>query len=110
MKLSMDDITDLFVQEELKDYGYDQDGTPVHLPVHFVVAELHDGTRYAHNRTFEQEPTKAEALCQRISRADEIDLFLWDQIDSCYGSEAYQRLDNIGFFADREKKEDIFNY
>lgn len=96
-------ISDLYVA------GYKCDGWPFHAERFYVMLELADGTRYAHNNLFlgcqvehdeEGYPTfldtrleacaKAEKLAQRVREAGVINPAYWREIDPAYGSTAYQ--------------------
>lgn len=104
--------------------GRDEDGELAVGTVWYVIAEAADGRRWSHSMSFKQHgmvdyeegrfpgiinctaEAQAEALCERITKAvaagRRLDEEHWTQIDPCYGSEAYQRLDDRKFFRNRE--------
>lgn len=109
--------------------GITEDGHDYIGLVWFVMAELDNGQRFAHNARFystkaeyceeigcnwfpdnsEDAKTKVEALAVRIrdciKAGGKLDPALWYETDPRYGSDAYQSLDAIGYFKAREQME-----
>ncbi len=103
----MTKIADAFVSSW--DYltgSYDEDGAAIVKTRFQVIAEKEDGQRFIHFKAFD-DGEKAERLAERVSKAASIkaDAY-WSETDPAYGSEAYQGLDDTGFFYEREKRED----
>ena len=96
--------------------GIGDDGQILTREVKHVVLEMPDGRRYRHFQHFEREwwDTKLVRLAVRVHTAIEngmgINPEYWDPIDPAYGSKAYQELDDMGYWAERERMEDEHDY
>lgn len=81
-----------------------EDGERVELLAHYVRAEFADGSRVAHERSFDTE-AEAEALVARIEAAGRrINLDHWRSMPPMYGSVAYQ---NGGGLAEMQWEADL---
>ena len=120
------------VREDLYNAGVRCDGHGFHASLYYVIAEAPDGRRWAHNRVFkgarrevceetgdpvfidlrESSRHAAEVLASRVEAwlksGERLDLAYWGEIDPAYGSQAYQDLDALSYFKEREKAEDRF--
>lgn len=118
------------VREDLYNAGVRCDGHVFHAPLYYVTAEAPNGRRWAHNRVFkgarrevseetgdpefidlrESSQHAAEVLAARVEAwlksGGRLDPAYWREIDPAYGSQAYQDLDTMHFFKEREKAED----
>lgn len=102
-----------------------EDGVPLEGLVFYVFVEFEDGSRFAHDCSFPngrryrhpegfdgwardagQAEARAEALRAQIAAAtasgQKLDPDHWNEIDPAYGSDAYQGLNNTGYFRNRE--------
>jgi hypothetical protein len=119
-----------FVRSDVFHIGRDECGTPLEALSFYVVRENVNGTRWAHEARFingkkfvneedggdffvpdngeaEAAAETLRARCEaRLDRGGHFDPERWDEIDPAYGSAAYQELDAMHFFRDREKMED----
>lgn len=123
-------IVDFSVRDDVVHFGNDEDGCPIEGLAYYVVVEYADGTRFAHNHTFanrkyvessDGEPgwfarlegieAKAEALMNKIrlhvQAGGSLDSAHWDEDRPAYGSEAYIQLDNLGYFRDLERNQEM---
>jgi hypothetical protein len=104
----------------------DEDGSPIEALCFYVIGEAPNGHRIAHDTSwcnrgatgrdedgFRRWPRdngeaerKAERLAakvrQHLAGGGSLDATRWREIDPCYGSDAYQALDNEYYFRTRE--------
>ena len=117
-------------RDDLVQLGLDDDGSPVVGRSFYVVAEDEAGHRWAHAHSFLDHVKRYDAeegvrywarrynneaqdavvaLLARIEAAvaagRRLDAAHWVEIDPAYGSDAYQDLDAVGYFAARERQE-----
>ncbi len=98
---------DIFTRDELVQDGHTEDGDINYTQHYFIVAELEDGTRYAHQHVSTDRDI-IDSLAVRIEAAtaskgiDALNLELWGKIDPCYGSEAHQRIGDAHLMTDDE--------
>lgn len=119
----------IFVRDDLVKIGVTEDGEDDIASRFYVVVETPDGRRFAHDRGFmDVEPrfdpvegrylqrvqlaspeAQAEALRAKIERhlkaGGKLDDAHWNEVDPCYGSEAYATLDAMSYFKGRERQE-----
>lgn len=126
MALEISAVSDLF------NYGMTEDGEAFIAERFYIMAEADNGQRWVHTARFDsvvksygdedcdgmvffedhrQEASdKAEALAVRIrlfmNAGGKLDPMHWIESDPRYGSDAYQTLDNQGYFKDLERKEE----
>ena len=102
---------EVFYRSDLYEAGRSEDGEVVLGEAFYVVVELEDGRRFAHEAAFrsvswvacedadiggyydcdvEGAEAKAARLADRVAAAGEVDLAHWSEIDARYGSVAYQ--------------------
>jgi hypothetical protein len=120
------------VVSDLYEAGRSVDGEMVYGENIYVMIEFPNGRRMKHFKNFKSHEMKycdeigepyfvnsmdemyseAKRLCDRISQYIKnggiLDSVYWTDIDPAYGSEAYESLDKVGYFKDREKKEDDY--
>ena len=113
-------------RSDVVDLGRDEDGTTIEGLRFYVIAEDERGSRWAHRhsllnreRGFDEEDgvhfwkagdDRAEAriarLAERITSSHKagtpLDMSQWYEIDPAYGSAAFQELDALAYFRDRE--------
>lgn len=117
---------DIGIREDLVDLGRDEDGEAVIGSRYYLVAQIKDGRRFAHDysrinrtRVIDEEGLPCwpydsgqairtiEALRARVQAhldgGGSIDFVYWNEIDPMYGSEAYSILDEVGTFRDAEQ-------
>lgn len=99
-------------RDDLVRVGRDpEEGTDIFDLSYYVVAEDDLGRRWAHEHAFFDRDGDAKASVERLVRRIEahvaaggrLDVDRWVEIDPAYGSEAYQGLDDVGYFAARER-------
>jgi hypothetical protein len=117
------------VRSDVFHIGRDECGTPLEALAFYVIREYPDGRRLAHEArfingtkhigydggdVFARDDGKAERQAEILRKRCEdwaaagksFDPERWEEIDPAYGSAAYQGLDAMHFFRDREKQED----
>lgn len=106
MKVAADQI---FIQSDLKDYGYTDDGEPFISEVFRVLIQDSEGNRWAHRMSYPGTKVRfdewgkgffdiraeARASCQNLidrilAAGGEVDLQYWGEDRPTYGSLAYQ--------------------
>ena len=117
---------EISVCEDVYEAGRDECGTPYVAVSYFVMAEATNGARLRHNNFFrgckvvadedgfdhfvdlrERAKARAEALADKIRVAGRIDERYWSEMDPAYGSKAYTDMDAGGYFAWRERAEEM---
>lgn len=111
--------------------GLTEDGEQFIGHIFFVSAEAPDGRRWVHAQSFkgveegfdeefgypyfgdvrDEATAKAEALASAVrahlEAGGKLDLTCWNEADPVYGSNAYESLDSMGYFKDREKEVEV---
>lgn len=130
--MNVADKWEIAAMSDLVRVGRDEFGQDMLAEDFYLIAEHADGSRFAHFKSFRtveyagQNPegfpvfhnvradviAKVEKFRQdvvsHLKRGGNLDASRWHEIDPAYGSEAYQRLDNVGYFKAREKMRDQF--
>lgn len=125
---------EITVTADLHKYGTTEDGQDFLAERFYVMAEAENGERWIHNmfadsskavfdaeigafyfennrkQAFEKIQKFADRIVQHLKDGGSLDMAHWVSTDPRYGSEAYQTLDNFGFFKEREKMEDAGFY
>jgi hypothetical protein len=120
----METSMQFFVRSDLVVTGYDAEFADATNPrgalygqALYVVAEAHDGRRWAHDHLFVASRrdalavlARAERLCSRIQAAYDagrrLDQAHWREIDPAYGSDAYVAQDVEAERARQERNQD----
>lgn len=109
--------------------GLTEDGEEFIGHIFFVRAEAPNGQRWLHSRGFDgviseefedsgvdvfydnrdEASAAAEALAEKVRQhlaaGGKLDPTCWHEGDPAYGSKAYDSLDSMGYFKEREKQE-----
>lgn len=83
---------EFFTRSELRDGGRDEDGQMIVVEVFYVVVEVENGRRWAHNFSSTDEARVLQLLV-KISAAGAIDLAHWQEVAARYGSASHNEAD-----------------
>lgn len=121
---------EVYTPSSLYEAGLTEDGEPFVAHCFHVGIEAKNGQRWFHIHSFpgaesyyddeydysgfrdisEEAKAKADKLADKVrahlSAGKKLDPSHWAEVDPRYGSTAYESLDTLGFFKEREKKED----